>query len=450
MEELERWEARQRNANHEVYEAEEAMPDEEKIPQRPGPARNAALAAFEKHLAVLTTAQEHLDTATVNVGRAKEAVNAAALATKNVPGVDLGAEVAVRLLRGAADVETPHDPAAMELESGASFLARAGRWKPAEEVRSRLLLSDAKMLRCMSYARAIIPHSRCPPSPFPRMWRTQLYQRTLDIYLSKYPEQVILVGPMRSLADVLKVRSRRLLPGQQCDDVPSSALLTAHDFFFLILLPTSPPQARGRFAEAERIYRRSLTIQEAALGPKNADVAMSLFSLGEAMRSQNKNEDAEPLFKRSINIREKAIGDVDLPDAVDFWRSYGRLQASLGKHKDAVPKFKRCLTILERELGPDDMAVGDLLLEMGNMLHANMHKYSEAEPLYRRVVAIREKALGTDAPEVRTTFSPVGELLYLAQYIRTLTFASMLNTRYKGGDGSQLAGAAVGGRRQGG
>ena len=59
------------------------------------------------------------------------------------------------------------------------------------------------------------------------------------------------------------------------------------------------------YAEAERIYKRSLAIVDKAFGTKHSDVAVILNNLGLLYKNQVRYAEAEPLFKRSLAIREK-------------------------------------------------------------------------------------------------------------------------------------------------
>ncbi len=63
---------------------------------------------------------------------------------------------------------------------------------------------------------------------------------------------------------------------------------------------------QGEYAEAERLYRRSLAIREKALGPDHPDVATSLDNLAELYQAQGKYAEAEPLLQRSLAIRKGA------------------------------------------------------------------------------------------------------------------------------------------------
>ena len=58
-------------------------------------------------------------------------------------------------------------------------------------------------------------------------------------------------------------------------------------------------RAQGRYAEAEPLYKRSLSIREKALGPNHADVGSSLNNLAELYRVQSRYAEAEPMYRRS-------------------------------------------------------------------------------------------------------------------------------------------------------
>ena len=60
-------------------------------------------------------------------------------------------------------------------------------------------------------------------------------------------------------------------------------------------------QAQGRYAEAEPLYKRSLAINEKALGPDHPDVALSLNNLAELYRAQSRYADALPIVQRTIS-----------------------------------------------------------------------------------------------------------------------------------------------------
>jgi tetratricopeptide (TPR) repeat protein len=64
-------------------------------------------------------------------------------------------------------------------------------------------------------------------------------------------------------------------------------------------------QAKGNYAAAETLHKRSLAIYEKALGTDHPLVATSLNNLAYLYEAQGIYPAAEPLYKRSLAILEK-------------------------------------------------------------------------------------------------------------------------------------------------
>ena len=65
---------------------------------------------------------------------------------------------------------------------------------------------------------------------------------------------------------------------------------------------------QGKYAEAEGLYKRALTIQEKALGANHPDVARTLDNLANVYDDQGRSSEAERLYKRVLSIREEVLG----------------------------------------------------------------------------------------------------------------------------------------------
>ena len=65
---------------------------------------------------------------------------------------------------------------------------------------------------------------------------------------------------------------------------------------------------RGRFADAESLWRGTLEGQEAELGPDHPQTAGSLFNLAQACYAQGRLDEAESLLERSLAINESSLG----------------------------------------------------------------------------------------------------------------------------------------------
>ena len=105
--------------------------------------------------------------------------------------------------------------------------------------------------------------------------------------------------------------------------------------------------AKGKYRDAEPLYRRSLALAEQALGPENPNVATALNNLAELYRTQGRNGEAEPLYVRALAIREKVLG-TEHPDVAQSLNNLGVLYDSQGKYEDAEKLYSRALAIREK------------------------------------------------------------------------------------------------------
>jgi tetratricopeptide (TPR) repeat protein len=169
---------------------------------------------------------------------------------------------------------------------------------------------------------------------------------------------------------------------------------------------------RGRYAEAEPLYTRAVSIYQRALGPEHAYVATTLSNLAVLYRAQGRYEGAEPLHNRALGIREKALGR-DHPYVAQSLTNLAALYYSQGRYEEAEPLHRRAMVIKEKVLGPDHPDVATSLNELA-LLYDAQGRYDEAEALYARALAIKEKALGLDHPDVAVSLNNLA-LLYTAQ-----------------------------------
>jgi tetratricopeptide (TPR) repeat protein len=169
-------------------------------------------------------------------------------------------------------------------------------------------------------------------------------------------------------------------------------------------------RVEGRYAEAEPLYKRALTIREKALGPDHPDVGPPLNNLALLYHAQGRSRDAEPLYRRTLALQERALGP-DHPALASTLNDLGDLYRVQGRYREAEPNYKRALTIREKALGPHHPDVGTSLGSLALLYHAQ-GRYAEAEPLYKRALTITEKALGPDHPNVAGHLSNLASLYW--------------------------------------
>jgi tetratricopeptide (TPR) repeat protein len=169
---------------------------------------------------------------------------------------------------------------------------------------------------------------------------------------------------------------------------------------------------RGRFNEAEPIYKRALAIQECRLGLDHPDVARIVNDLGHLYFQRNAYTIAEPLLQRALAIREKSPGSGQADLAMTLNNLAG-VWLGQRRYAEAEPLFQRALAIREKSPGPEHAELATVLTNLA-VLYSNQGKYAEAEALHQRALAIREKELGPEHPDLAHSLHNLA-MLYLHQ-----------------------------------
>ena len=97
----------------------------------------------------------------------------------------------------------------------------------------------------------------------------------------------------------------------------------------------------------EQRLKRSLAIDEKALGPDHPNVATTLNNLGLLYSDQARYDEAEPLLKRSLSIREKTLGP-DHPNVAKTLNSLAVLYSDQDEHLKALPFAQKATAIYRR------------------------------------------------------------------------------------------------------
>jgi tetratricopeptide (TPR) repeat protein len=106
---------------------------------------------------------------------------------------------------------------------------------------------------------------------------------------------------------------------------------------------------QARFADAEPLIKRSLTIEEKTLGPDHPAVAASLTALAILYQNQGRYTDAEHLYKEALAIGMIWAGGLFFYGQRSFVQGLGVYVATLMKIEDCQI-FQSCSNI--RMIGP--------------------------------------------------------------------------------------------------
>ena len=157
---------------------------------------------------------------------------------------------------------------------------------------------------------------------------------------------------------------------------------------------------RGEHAEAERLYRQSLSIKERLGDP--AGMAISVHQLGMLAQARGDLAEAERLYRQSLAIKER-LGD--LAGMASSVHQLGRLAQDRGDLAEAERLYRQSLAIKERLGNQAGMAISVHQLGMLSQARGDL---AEAERLYRQSLAIDER-LG-DQAGMATSYHQLGSL----------------------------------------
>lgn len=176
------------------------------------------------------------------------------------------------------------------------------------------------------------------------------------------------------------------------DHVSSPVTLAATTYCNLALVLHS----QDKLGEAEAIYRRAL----GALLPDDHDAATAVCTnLGSMLRRQGRSlDEAEALLRRAVATYERWKPASCHPDVAVCCRDLGLLllrSKEPDKLGEAEALIRRALSIREAALGPRDPATANSYTDLAFVLEA-LGRYDEAEALHRQALAACEPAAESD------------------------------------------------------
>jgi tetratricopeptide (TPR) repeat protein len=207
----------------------------------------------------------------------------------------------------------------------------------------------------------------------------------------------------------------------QCERLLPHALIAAdlvehYQFVFSAAAPLFNKMGlylykRGRYEEAEPLWKWALRIDEEQLGMEHISAAVNLNNLAILYYTQGRYEETESLLKRALGIYEEQLGGKH-PETANNLNSLAALYYTQGRYEEAEPLYARALGIYEKQLGakhPDTALILNNLAE----LYRVQGKYEEAELLYARTLGIYEKQLGAKHPDTARSLNNLAMLYYV-------------------------------------
>ena len=169
-------------------------------------------------------------------------------------------------------------------------------------------------------------------------------------------------------------------------------------------------RAQGRYAEAEKLYRRALELREGNFGAAHPEVAVVVNNLATLYHAEGRTAEAEPLFRRALAIWEQFPGQEDrhLATALNNLAGIYRATSRFAEAKPALPTGFGSFPKGLRSRQMPTLRWFSLILACSIKTRANM---MPPPKLHSRALAIRERALGPDHPDFAAALSNLARCL---------------------------------------
>ena len=157
----------------------------------------------------------------------------------------------------------------------------------------------------------------------------------------------------------------------------------------LVRLSTSLSN-QSNFSEAEKLFRRALSIRIAILGEQDPKVANTMYELAYTISSQNRIEEAEKYYKKALNIYLLVYGP-ESPGVAVSYQALGLLEWYQKKNLDKASEYlKRAFETSKSVYGEEHSWTGYMqlcaaipLFQMGNYEDSERHM-KEASAIFQK------------------------------------------------------------------
>jgi tetratricopeptide (TPR) repeat protein len=144
----------------------------------------------------------------------------------------------------------------------------------------------------------------------------------------------------------------------------------------------------GQETNAEMFYLAALEDVQSA-GPEDPRLAATLHTLAILYHTQSKYAQAEPLYQRVLTLLEQTIGP-DHPTLATTLNNLAVVYEAQDKYAEAAPLYQRALVLIERTLGPEHPNLAAALDNYADLLRKMQHEV-EAESAEARAKVIWAK-----------------------------------------------------------
>jgi len=161
-------------------------------------------------------------------------------------------------------------------------------------------------------------------------------------------------------------------------------------------------QAMGRWQGAETLLKRALELLVDGPDPTHrTGVLAATRTLGSNYLQQHKYAEAEPVLHRALTLNEQLYGKEDIKTS-ESYLDFGKCNEGLQKYDDALSNYSSALSIAENLLGTDHRQTVPALVRLA-ILYEKQGSADKSKAFTDRALAIARKEQGRNAAEVAAT-----------------------------------------------
>lgn len=166
----------------------------------------------------------------------------------------------------------------------------------------------------------------------------------------------------------------------------------------------------NRYQQAEKLYRRAISIAEKLPEGDREQKAHALSRLGNLQYRLQNFAEAEAIYVDLLDVWESLVGPQD-SNFVTALESLAAVKYVRNDYKEAGRLYQLAINAKEAMLGPEHPGLASALQGRANCYFA-VQRYGEAEQLYRRAISIYEKVYGPHNEQIAALANIIGDLFY--------------------------------------
>lgn len=168
---------------------------------------------------------------------------------------------------------------------------------------------------------------------------------------------------------------------------------------------------RDLYREAERCFKRALTIRRKSLGDDALAVADTMTDLGMVYIAEARLDDAQNLLNQAMDIR-KAKSTPDSPDTADSLNAFAALYGKTNRTEEAIKLLQQVVQSRKKFAGEDDASVAEAQVSLAIKLQV-AGDLNQAKEMYQSALAIARKNFGEVHPLIADCDVGLGSIDYL-------------------------------------